>query len=199
MAFRILSEEEVSLLDEEQRKQYEKELRIYRQRAAYEKVRIPPYEPDLKPITVMKKFEVKPYTRPEYTVAEYKPVEKPELPIKPFKPAETGNPVLPEISKPVSTDISPVKKVENVETELQTVDKPVIPKLRFEKLEGEYPDLPVIPKINVVNKSYKGTREVKVNLPEVVKPEIQAGFSFKTPGFDSSLLRRKNLCLICRR
>jgi len=48
MAFRILSEEEVSLLDEEQRKQYEKELRIYRQRAAfveqieaYEKVRIP--------------------------------------------------------------------------------------------------------------------------------------------------------------
>jgi len=62
------------------------------------------------------------------------------LPIKPFKPAETGNPVLPEISKPVSTDISPVKKVENVETELQTVDKPVIPKLRFEKLEGEYPD-----------------------------------------------------------
>jgi len=142
MAFRILSEEEVSLLDEEQRKQYEKELRIYRQRAAfveqieaYEKVRIPPYEPDLKPITVMKKFEVKPYTRPEYTVAEYKPVEKPELPIKPFKPAETGNPVLPEISKPVSTDISPVKKVENVETELQTVDKPVIPKLRFEKFD----------------------------------------------------------------
>jgi len=77
-----LAKEEVSLLDEEQRKQYEKELRIYRQRAAfveqieaYEKVRIPPYEPDLKPITVMKKFEVKPYTRPEYTVAEYKPVE----------------------------------------------------------------------------------------------------------------------------
>jgi len=35
MAFRILSEEEVSLLDEEQRKQYEKELRIYRQRAAF--------------------------------------------------------------------------------------------------------------------------------------------------------------------
>jgi len=83
---------------------------LLRQIEAYEKVRIPPYEPDLKPITVMKKFEVKPYTRPEYTVAEYKPVEKPELPIKPFKPAETGNPVLPEISKPVSTDISPVKK-----------------------------------------------------------------------------------------
>ncbi|GAE90693.1 hypothetical protein [Acetivibrio straminisolvens] len=193
MAFRILSDEEIALLDDEQRKRYEKEFAIYQQRVAfveqleaYENVRISPYEPKLKSITVIEGIEIKPYVSPKYTMSECEPVVKPKLQIKPFESGEPIVPDLPEISKPVDFNIKYTKKEESIEPQLLYVNKPVVPEAHFKKVEKEYTDLPVVPKISIVNKSYKGTAEVKPNLPAVIKPETPTDFSFEAASFNSS-------------
>lgn len=92
MAFKILNLDELELLTEEQRAQYEKELNLYRKREAFverleqlETVQLEPYEPKLKPVTVLEEMEVKPFAKAEYTVSLCPSVQKPELQIISFE------------------------------------------------------------------------------------------------------------------
>lgn len=86
VAFRILTEEELSLLDEKKYSQYMNELDVYQQRVAFveklaeiENAEIKPYSPKLKPIKAVKVKETKPYEKPEYDVASLHIVDKPEV------------------------------------------------------------------------------------------------------------------------
>ena len=87
MAFRILNEEELSLLTDEQAEYYQKELEIYKQREAFvekltklENAEIKPYKPNLKSIDIIREIEFAPFISPERQKLSLKPMQKPELP-----------------------------------------------------------------------------------------------------------------------
>ena len=87
MAFRILNEEELSLLTDEQAEYYQKELEIYKQREAFvekltklENAEIKPYNPNMKSIDIIREIEFAPFISPERQKLSLKPMQKPELP-----------------------------------------------------------------------------------------------------------------------
>ena len=87
MAFKILNEEELSLLTDEQIACYQKELDIYKQREAFvekltklENAEIKPYKPNLKSIDIIREIEFAPFISPEQKRLNMKPMQKPELP-----------------------------------------------------------------------------------------------------------------------
>jgi hypothetical protein len=198
MAFRILNDEEISLLDDNQRKQYENELDIYLKRVAFverlealENATIPPYEPKLQSIAVMNGIEVKPFTRPEYRLSVCDPIVKPDLHVTPFEMAEPIIPVLPKVSKGPDVHVEHIKKVEFIEPKLPSISRPATPAKCFEKAERKYPDLPEAYKLSVSVKSYKGLGEIKPNLPTVMKPATQTDFIFKSISIDSSDIKAR--------
>ena len=87
MAFKILNDEEISLLTDEQVECYQKELKIYKQREAFvekltklENAEIKPYKPNLKSIDIIREIEFAPFISPERQKLSLKPMQKPELP-----------------------------------------------------------------------------------------------------------------------
>lgn len=87
MAFKILNDEEISLLTDEQVEYYQKELKIYKQREAFvekltklENAEIKPYKPNLKSIDIIREIEFAPFISPERQKLSLKPMQKPELP-----------------------------------------------------------------------------------------------------------------------
>ena len=82
MAFRVLKEEELSLLTGQQREQYERELDIYQKRAAfveqierYEGTEIKPFRPKLDFTAPPGTPDIEPYHQCEYKVKLQEPAE----------------------------------------------------------------------------------------------------------------------------
>ncbi|OPX42023.1 hypothetical protein CLHUN_40820 [Ruminiclostridium hungatei] len=193
MAFRILDNEEISLLDENQRKQYENELEIYLLRVAFverldelENATIPSYEPKLESILVINGIEVKPFTRQEYILSACEPIVKPDLQVNPFEMAEPIVPVLPMLSKRPEVYVEHISKVEGILPELPSISKPAAPDKHFEKAEIKHPDLPAVAKLSIAVKSYKHSGEIRPDLPTVIKPAAQTDFFFKSVCIDYS-------------
>ena len=87
MAFKILNDEEISLLTDEQVECYQKELKIYKQREDFvekltklENAEIKPYKPNLKSIDIIREIEFAPFISPERKRLNMKPMQKLELP-----------------------------------------------------------------------------------------------------------------------
>ena len=119
MAFRILNEEELQLLAGEQREQYEKELDIYRKRAAfveqmekYENADIRPFRPKLDFIAPAAGPEIGPYRPREYKVKLQEPSARPEAQLHFTKLEVMTEPELPEVDVNTadSRDIGRIEK-----------------------------------------------------------------------------------------
>lgn len=174
MAFKIMNRDELELLTEEQRAQYEKELNLYRKREAFverleqlETVQLEPYEPKLKPVTVLEEMEVRPFAKAEYTVSLCPPVQKPELQIISFEKAGQVTPVLPDVSGRTVLPDRHVKRMEKRRPVMPTVGEvkiPVAPFRETEKPRADVPDIaaPVVGRIPAALPEISG-----IGLPDV--------------------------------
>ena len=132
MAFRVLSGDELALLDEKQREQYENDLIIYQQRVAFveqlelhENTKIEPYDPHLQSITVMDRIEKRDFTTPEYMVSLHPPVVKENIHVHPFTMIEMGAPILPELKARPEVNVKQVVVKDVSSPKLPLVNKPV--------------------------------------------------------------------------
>ena len=105
MAFRILNENELLLLTEEQTKQYERELDLYQKRAAfveqlekYESAEIKPFQPKLDFVAPAVSPDIAPYHQREYKVKLQEPCARPEVQLRFTKLETASEPELPSVS-----------------------------------------------------------------------------------------------------
>jgi len=177
MAFRILNDEEISLLNDNQREHYENELDMYQQRAAFveqlellENADIQPYEPQLRSITVMGEIEKRTFTTPEYIVSACAPASKPELHVRPFEMAEPIDPTLPVFSKRPEVYVEHLTRVDVAPPKLPLISKPAAPAKNFQRTKIGQPSLPVAVKVDSVPISYTRPERAQSKMPTVVKP-----------------------------
>ena len=177
MAFRILNEEELSLLTDEQAEYYQKELEIYKQREAFvekltklENAEIKPYKPNLKSIDIIREIEFAPFISPERQKLSLKPMQKPELPDDLIGKASEkinisevikSNAVLKEqisFNHKLFSKVNNFKCYEQKQYVLHKLSKPVIPDTTFTRLE------------NVLLKPVNIKKTAKLNLHEFIAP-----------------------------
>lgn len=178
MAFKILNEEELSLLTDEQAEHYEKELEIYRQREAFvekltklENAEIKPYKPDLKSIDIIREIEFSSFTSPERQKLSLKPMQKPELPNDLIGKASEkinisevikANSVLKEhvnFNQVLFSKADNFRCYEHKQYILPEFSKPVIPDATFARLE------------NVLSKPVQIKKPAELNLQNFIAPE----------------------------
>lgn len=164
MAFKVLNEDEIALLSDDQKKQYDEELSIYQERIAFveqiemlEKVEIPPYEAQLKEIAVIGDILRKNYA-----------VNKDEL----------GAHGIPECFRPTGVEVNYFKTTEAVSPELPVISYPKKVELLFSVPELFEPQLPFA-KVSFQN--IFDTRITEVNSSELpfVKVFFGREFTFK--------------------
>lgn len=155
MAFKILNDEEISLLTDEQVECYQKELKIYKQREAFvekltklENAEIKPYKPNLKSIDIIREIEFAPFISPERQKLSLKPMQKPELPDDLIGKASEkinisevikSNAVLKEqigFNHKLFSKANNFKCYEQKQYVLHKLSKPVIPDTTFTRLEN---------------------------------------------------------------
>lgn len=199
MAFKILNEEEISLLNADQLEYYEKELEIYKQREAFvekltklENAEIKPYKPDLKPIDVIGGIELSPFTRPERQKLNLKPAQKPELSHKLTGKANgesniskvvTLSPVLKErvnFDKRLFSKADHFRSYEQEQYKeqytLPAFSRPVIPDAAFAKLENVLSEpVQAIGPVEWNVKPFNAPDKSAIVLSKVSKPEIRTG------------------------
>lgn len=208
MAFRILSDEELSLLNEDERQCYKSDLAIYQQRVAFveqlellENAEIKPYKSQMKPIRVIGKMENKSYATPEYVVSLSAPIENSELRILPFEMVELESPILPKLSKcqMVQAKYSGMTNIDS--PKLPVVNKPVKPNtpkiIKNPEVQGDYikrlgieaPKITSISKPNVPVIDFVKTEVDISDLPNAVKLEVQEteyrGIDIKKPSLST--------------
>lgn len=201
MAFKILNEEQIALLTEDQKQQYENELDIYKARNDFverihilENAEILPYEPKFRNIAVIDEVPEKVFSRQEYAVKICTPVTKPELQ---FRAPEFGEPisaVLPECFKVENITIGSIKKIETVQPKLPESKKtmPIIPKQISQIPKASSPDMPDKVVLDVPNLSFTTPKVAEPLLPgvavsiaeirsfhKVEKPQIELPTAFK--------------------
>lgn len=178
MAFKILNDEEISLLTDEQVECYQKELKIYKQREAFvekltklENAEIKPYKPNLKSIDIIREIEFAPFISPERQKLSLKPMQKPELPDDLIGKASEkinisevikSNAVLKEqigFNHKLFSKANNFKCYEQKQYVLHKLSKPVIPDTTFTRLE------------NVLLKPVNIKKTAKLNLHEFIAPE----------------------------
>ncbi len=209
MAFKILNEEEISLLTAEQAEHYDKELEIYKQRAAFvekltklENAEIKPYKPDLKSIDIIREIEFVPFTSPERQKLSLKPMQKPELP-NDLIGKTSGKINISEVIKSNSilkeqinfnhqlfSKADNFRCYEQKQYILPEFSKPVIPDLTFAKSDNVLSDSvqvkkPVLPNL----KPFDAPNKTKIALSKLSMPEIKAGVFVKpkAPQLDISV------------
>lgn len=185
MAFKVLNDEELSLLDDIQRTQYEEELDLYRQRAAFverlaelENVEIEPYKCKARAVFVLDRVDLRVFHKTEYTAVMCEPVKTPELQIKAYNRIEQSPPVLPSKSKQVKIHIDDVKIPEMVSPDLPVVAKPQAVSVEFAVQEPGTLDLPDITyspiNLNIsLDKWEEGFSHAPSNIPDIVMPKIK--------------------------
>ena len=193
MAFRILSDDEIALLTDNERGHYERELDIYQKRVkfverleALENVSIPPYKPQLKSIPIVDVIDVKPFVKPEHKLSVRAPAVKPALRVTPFKKQKPINPNMPILSKQPAIKLRHIKKSEGIQPKLPQIDKLVPPAARFEKSEIKPPVLPAIAKPDIALKAYNRPGAIRPELPRVHNLRIQANMSLGALNIDYS-------------
>ena len=188
MAFRILTEEEVALLTERQRIQYEDALETYRQRVAFveriaalEDAEITPYEPKLESIDFISGVEVRAFRQPKYEVALSEPVSKPQFTRGLFEMPELVTPDTPKITAAFDVPVGRTVKIKPVQPKLPKVIQPAVEGKRFVQLKRKQPVLPEVtpntPKIAATFDMSAG-RTVKIKpvqpkLPKIIQPVVE--------------------------
>lgn len=176
MAFTILNEEQIALLTENQKQQYEKELDIYKERNAFvermhvlENAELLPYEPKLRNIIVAGEAPEIDFGRQEYAVKICTPVTKPELQFRAPEFREPISAVLPECSGIENITIGSIKKIETVQPKLPESKKavPIIPKQMPQIPKTSSPDMPDKMVLDAPNLSFTEPQMVEPFLPEV--------------------------------
>ena len=199
MAFRILNEEELSLLTDEQAEYYQKELEIYKQREAFvekltklENAEIKPYKPNLKSIDIIREIEFAPFISPERQKLSLKPMQKPELPDDLIGKASEkinisevikSNAVLKEqisFNHKLFSKVNNFKCYEQKQYILPEFSKPVIPDATFTKLENVLSNPVQIKKpAELKLQSFIAPVKNNVTLSKAAMPEFKAGVFVK--------------------
>lgn len=206
MAFKVLSDEEMSLLTTDQLEHYEKALEIYKQREAFvekltklENAEIKPYKPNLKSIDIIKKIEFTSFTSPERQKLSLKPMQKPELSndlisksSKKVNISEVlkSNSVLKEdvnFNQGLFSKVDNFRCYEQKQYTVSSFSKPVIPDVKFNKLENVLSESVQIKKPAELNlQNFIAPEKTKVILSKIAIPEIKTGVFVKpeAPKFD---------------
>lgn len=199
MAFKILNEEELSLLTDEQIACYQKELDIYKQREAFvekltklENAEIKPYKPNLKSIDIIREIEFAPFISPEQKRLNMKPMQKPELPDDLIGKASEkinisevikSNAVLKEqigFNHKLFSKANNFKCYEQKQYILPEFSKPVIPDAAFTKLENVLSNPVQIKKpAELKLQSFIAPVKNNVTLSKLAMPEFKAGVFVK--------------------
>lgn len=199
MAFKILNEEELSLLTDEQIACYQKELEIYKQREAFvekltklENAEIKPYKPNLKSIDIIREIEFAHFISPERKRLNMKPMQKPELPDDLIGKASEkinisevikSNAVLKEqigFNHKLFSKANNFKCYEQKQYILPEFSKPVIPDATFTKLENVLSNPVQIKKpAELKLQSFIAPVKNNVTLSKVAMPEFKAGVFVK--------------------
>lgn len=186
MAFKMLDNEEIALLSDSQRIQYEKELDLYQQRLAFverlemlENAHVEPYEPKLESIPVIDEIEVKIFKKPEYMISVCEPIVKPNFKMKTYKKAEQITPTLPLLQKRADVRTKRIQKIERTQPDLPFIIKPLVASKRFGKPQKQQPDLPKIIKPEIAVAPFKRSEKNQTNLPVVICPSIRTAVPFE--------------------
>ena len=199
MACKILNDEEISLLTDEQVECYQKELKIYKQREAFvekltklENEEIKPYKPNLKSIDIIREIEFAPFISPERKRLNMKPMQKPELPDDLIGKASEkinisevikSNAVLKEqisFNHKLFSKVNNFKCYEQKQYILPEFSKPVIPDATFNKLENVLSNPVQIKKpAELKLQSFIAPVKNNVTLSKVAMPEFKAGVFVK--------------------
>lgn len=179
MAFRIFTDDEIALLKDEKRMQYEKELAIHQQRVAFveriealEKVQIETYKPKLEPVEVVT-GHVGAFNKPEYVMTLAKPVAPPRLELNIFEAPEQTKPVLPEMVIPNfrterSIKMGSIRPKLPPTVNLNTKEKILVKS--FVKAEKNFPVLPGLKKPKAVARTWRPSKAIVPQLPTVIQP-----------------------------
>ena len=164
MAFRVLNDIELSLLSEDQRVQYERELRKYNERIAFvdcldklENVRFEPFEPQFQDIHVTKAEKANEFKTPEY---EY--VQMPET---------------PEIN---AVQLSGVRSDDLVKSDIMPTSRPQAVSIEFEELSFEKVGIIPIADKHIPRVSFKPSNIEYNGLPSFSKSSFEP-LQFKVP------------------
>lgn len=199
MAFKILNDEEISLLTDEQVECYQKELKIYKQREDFvekltklENAEIKPYKPNLKSIDIIREIEFAHFISPERKRLNMKPMQKPELPDDLIGKASEkinisevikSNAVLKEqigFNHKLFSKANNFKCYEQKQYILPEFSKPVIPDATFTKLENVLSNPVQIKKpAELKLQSFIAPVKNNVTLSKVAMPEFKAGVFVK--------------------
>lgn len=199
MAFKILNDEEISLLTDEQVECYQKELKIYKQREDFvekltklENAEIKPYKPNLKSIDIIREIEFAPFISPERKRLNMKPMQKPELPDDLIGKASEkinisevikSNAVLKEqigFNHKLFSKANNFKCYEQKQYILPEFSKPVIPDATFTKLENVLSNPVQIKKpAELKLQSFIAPVKNNVTLSKLAMPEFKAGVFVK--------------------
>jgi len=180
VVFRVMSDQELALLDDNQRMQYEKALDLHQQRLTFveqleklENVTLEPYKPKLKPVFVIGKIDAKSFKNPEYTLVLHEPVVIPEPQINPFAKPELTKPVLPILPKRPSVSIKQREKLKRVKPELPLISKPTIVGKHIKKHEVKPLNLPSSAKLDITTEPFKKLEKLQAVLPALKNPTIK--------------------------
>lgn len=181
MAFKILSPNEIELLTESQRNDYEKELAVYNERVKFveqmerfEDTVIKPYEPKLVNVLAVGKIPEKSYSNPEYAVTTV------DIAVKPIPKTATVNfdepvtAVVPKYSKIKNVSVEHIKKSKPNEPILPRISKANVPDKTFIKSEQYEAVLPQIGKTNVPSRTFIKSEQDEPLLPQTNKLNVPA-------------------------
>lgn len=212
MAFKVLTQEQIDLLTEEEKTRYEKQLKLYREREAfvkqmeaYEKMELPQVRPTLKPIPVISLEEA-----PEIHVPEIA-VNAPQL------SANIQVPKLPEYVAPmmsvngipvINTTIGEIPDIhiENPQLTRTKVFVPAVPKYQFvartldpisvpDPIQVHLPEMKPF-KMEIPEVQVSASEPVQIQIPEIsayeppqiVPPELD---SVELPKIDGERISAK--------
>lgn len=179
MVFKVLSEEEIALLNEEQKVRYEEEHSVYQQRVNFvnrleelEDVNVEQYNMEISSIDIIPEREIHQYKNPELSIKSTTPVKKPNLQVVSFKSLSQNKPIIPIIvSKPVVKVVYFHQK-ETKPREMPIITKPVANSKNFNEVKLGHPNLAIINKIRLSPIKHKPITNNHPNLPIIIKPSI---------------------------
>lgn len=186
MAFKVLDEEQIALLTENQKKQYENALDMYHARGAFiekmqilENAEIKPYEPKLQSIAVIDEIPEKAFHKPEYTIKTCAPASKPKTRFHTPEFQEPASVVLPRCTPIAEIKIGSIKKAEVIQPKLPRWKKAKPVAKTFEPIERNQALLPDIrrPNMDLVVLSEQAAQIPKTspaNIPSVSVPGAPA-------------------------
>lgn len=199
MAFKILTVDELELLTEKQRKNYDRELAIYNERVKFveqierlENAVITPYEPRLTAIPAVCEVPQNEFVEPEYVIVPNVPIAKPKLKVAAVHFGEPVTAVVPAHTIMKNVPVGRMKKVELDKPVLPIIFKAAAPAKSFIKTEQQRPALPTIVKISIPGNIFNVSEQANPDLPHVVKPQNFTELYFTPAALDSFVIEANN-------